>query len=75
VVLVIDNTAAAAVLRAMYSSTPKGRIVVGELIGFLARNHLFLFLVIASIAGLDNDADAPTRGGGQGQPRVVRDSA
>lgn len=60
VVVVIDNTAAAAVLRAMYSSTPKGRIVVGELIDFLARNHLFL--VIASIAGLDNDADAPTRG-------------
>jgi hypothetical protein len=59
-VLVIDNTAAAAVLRSMYSSTRIGRELLDDLHYFLSQRNAFL--VVAGIAGVDNDADSPTRG-------------
>jgi hypothetical protein len=59
-IIILDNTAAAAVLRAFYSSTAKGRELVADLHSFLTR--LNVFLLVAGIAGVDNDADSPTRG-------------
>jgi len=59
-VIVTDNTAAAEVLRSRYSSTRKGRVLVKDLHDFLQAHNVFL--IVAGIAGLDNDADAPTRG-------------
>lgn len=59
-VIVIDNTAAAEVLRTRYSTTAKGRDLLDDLHTFLEQHHIFL--IVAGIAGLDNDADAPTRG-------------
>jgi hypothetical protein len=58
-VIITDNTAAAAVLRSMYSSTMIGRQLLKELHEWLASKNIFL--VVAGIAGLSNDADSPTR--------------
>ena len=59
-VIIIDNTAAASVLRSMYSSTQIGRELIRDLHLFLT--EINIFLVPAGIAGADNDADSPTRG-------------
>lgn len=60
VVIVLDNTAAASVLRSMYSKTRIGRELLRLLHQDLQRRNIFL--VVAGIAGIDNDADSPTRG-------------
>lgn len=59
-VLITDNTACAAVLRALYSSTALGRELLKDLHDFIKRENIFL--IVTSIAGVDNDADSPTRG-------------
>jgi len=59
-ILLIDNTAAAACLRRMYSGHPVGRILVSQ-----ASSHLQSLggsLLVVGLASGDNDADAPTRG-------------
>ena len=60
IVIAIDNTAAAAVLRNMYSSTEKGRDLVRRVLAVLKKKNNGL--IVAGIAGEDNYADAPTRG-------------
>ena len=60
IVIAIDNTAAAAVLRNMYSSTEKGRGLVRRVLAVLKKKNNGL--IVAGIAGEDNYADAPTRG-------------
>ena len=59
VVIVIDNTAAAAVLRLRYSSTKKGREIIARLDAFVQEHSILL--VVAGIAGEDNDSDTPSR--------------
>jgi hypothetical protein len=60
VVLIIDNTAAAEVLRSGYSTTSTGLRLVMALYDHM--QAINVFLIVAGIAGVDNDADSPTRG-------------
>lgn len=58
-VIIIDNTSAAAVLRKWYSSTRKGRELAD--VAWKHLNDIGCSLVVAGIASEDNDADSGTR--------------
>ncbi len=58
--IIIDNTAAAATLRNMYSPTLVGRDLISTLYQYLTTMNIRL--IVVGIPGLLNDADAPTRG-------------
>jgi len=59
VIIITDNTAAACVLKTMYSSTAKGRKLLAKLYAFMKTNRITL--VVVSIPDPFNDADSPTR--------------
>ena len=60
IVLLIDNTAAAACLRRWYSGHPEGRNIVSNIWNHLQSTGCRLLVV--GVVSDDNDADSPTRG-------------
>ena len=58
-VIILDNTAAAAVLRSRYSKTQAGKELMLELDTLLTSYNIFL--IVSGIPGIENDADTPSR--------------